>query len=123
MKFIARIVLIIIAGFFLSNVLPWWILVVLSFIIGVLIYGNGFSVFISGFLGGGILWLSYAWYIDFKSQSIMSEKVAELFPVNDKFYLIIATGLIGAIIAGFGAITGNSLRSLFIKKKSGNYYN
>ena len=62
------------------------------------LHGNGFNVFISGFLGGGLVWLVYAWYIDTKTNSILSAKVVELFPFEDKIFLVIAAGVIGALV-------------------------
>lgn len=122
MKLIVRIILIVVLSYLLSIYFPWWVLVIMSFIVGFVIYGGGFTVFLSGFLGGGLLWLSYAWYLDYRTNSILSEKIIHLFPFEDNFFLIIVSGVIGALAGGFGAITGNSFRLLFEKTKSSSYY-
>jgi len=122
MKLIARIIIILAASYLLSFYAPWWILMIISFLVGFSIYGGGFTVFLSGFLGGGLLWLSYSWYLDYQTQSILSEKIVNLFPFDDKLYLIILSGLIGGLASGFAAITGNSLRLIFVKKKSKSFY-
>lgn len=108
--------------FVLSFYLPWWIIVIVSFLAGFLLYGSGFSVFLSGFLGGGILWLGYAWVLDVKTNAILSEKIVKLFPFSDPFYLIILSGFIGAMMSGLGGLTGNSFRWIFMKKKSKSFY-
>lgn len=123
MKLIARIIIITSLSYLLSFYLPWWIVVVVSFLTGFLLYGGGFNVFLSGFLSGGILWMAYAWILDYQTDSFLSNKIASLFELNDPVYLIIASGVIGGFGAGLGASTGSSLRNIFIKKKSKSYYN
>lgn len=123
MKLILRLLLIVIATYLISFYLPWWSVFLIAFVIGFFIPGGNFNVFISGFLGAGLLWMIYAWYLDIKTNSILSEKVVLLFPFNDKILLIITAGIIGALSGGFGALTGNSFRQLFIKKKPKSFYN
>ena len=122
MKLIARIILIILFTYLLSFVLQWWIIIAISFLVGFALYGNGFNVFISGFLGGGLLWLSYARYLDIKTSAILSEKIVELFPFNDNIFLIIGAGVVGGLCAGLGALTGNSFRLMFVKRKTKSFY-
>ena len=123
MKLIFRIILIGVLSYFLSLYAPWWVIIMISFLIGFTMYGNSFNVFISGFLGGGILWIGYAWFLDITTNSILSEKIVKLFPIDDPFLLIIAAGLIGGFSAGFGALSGNSFRLMFTKKKKKGFYN
>lgn len=123
MKLILRLILIVVATYFLSLYLPWWTVLLVAGLVGFFIPGGGFNVFISGFLGAGLLWMVYAWYLDIETNSILSEKVVQLFPFSDNFMLVVITGFIGALCGGFGAITGNSFRQLFIKKKPKSFYN
>lgn len=123
MKLIARIIIITSISYLLSFYMPWWIIVVISFLTGFLLEGNGFNVFLSGFLSGGILWMSYAWILDYQTNSLLTTKVASLFELSDHVYLIILSGLIGGMGAGLGASTGSSFRNIFIKKKSKSFYN
>lgn len=123
MKLIFRIILITSLTYLLSLVMPWWILFAVTFLFGFLLHGNGINAFISGFLGVGLLWMIYAWYLDIKSNAILSDKLVSLFPFEDPNYLIIITGLIGGISGGFGCMTGNSFRQIFLKKKTKSFYN
>lgn len=122
MKLIARILLILVFSYMLSFYLPWWILLVIAFLAGFALPGNGINIFISGFLGGGLLWMTYSWYLDFKTESILSQKVVGLFPVDDHFLLILASGIVGALCGAFGCLAGNSFRQLFMKKKKKSFY-
>ena len=123
MRLILRILLIAAISFFASSILPWWNIVLVGFIVAAMIPGNGFSCFLSGFLGGGILWLGYAWKVDTETDSIMSTKIVELIPmVNDVTSLLIVSAVIGGFAAGFGMLSGNSFRKIFMKKKTKGLY-
>lgn len=122
MKFLLRLLLIIAACYFIPFYTPWWIIFIVSGLVGYFIPGNGFVVFNAGFLGGGLVWLAFAFQLDVETQSIMSEKIVQLFPVSDPTYLIIVAGIIGALSAGFGALTGNSFKQIFLKKKQKSLY-
>ena len=122
MTFIARLLLIAGLGFLCSMYLPWWTLLMISALLGFLITGNNFNVFLSGFLGIGLLWLITAWKVDIETSSIISSKMIRNFPFDDINLLIVLTGFLGGCIGGFGAMTGNSFRQLFIKKKEKSFY-
>lgn len=122
MKFIFRFLIIILLGYFLPFYLPWWILIIICFLVGFFIPGNSFTVFNAGFLGGGVVWMGLSFKLDSDTQSIMSEKIVQLMPFDDATLLIIIAGLIGAIVGGFSAVSGGSLRSIFIKKKQTSLY-
>lgn len=122
MKLIIRLLLILLITWFVSWYLPWWSITLVAFLIGFFIPGGSFNVFISGFLGGGLLWMAYAWYLDIQTNSILTDKVVQLFPFDDKILLIISTGFVGALCGAFGAVTGNSFRQLFIRKKPKSFY-
>ena len=122
MPFIIKFILIGILGFLVSFVLPWWSFLIVGFVVAFLMPGNNFNALLSGFLGAGIVWLVRAWKIDVETASIMSQKIVQLFPVEDTNMLVILTGLIGGLSGGMGAFTGNSFRQLFLKKKEKSFY-
>lgn len=122
MKIFLRIILIALVAYFVPFVLPWWTVAFFAMIIGFLVSGHGLNAFISGFLGGGAVWLILAWKIDDETNSILSSRLIQLFPFNEVIYLIIGTGLVGGLISGFGMVTGTSFRQIFIKRKSRSLY-
>lgn len=123
MKVILRILLIGTLAYFAPYILPWWSLALLAGLVGFLLPGHGLNSFISGLLAGGGAWLFLAWRIDQGTNSILSSKMVQLFPISDPIYLVIISGLIGGIVAAFGSLTGTSFRQIFIKKKSRSLYN
>ncbi|WP_258103465.1 hypothetical protein [Marinoscillum sp. MHG1-6] len=122
MKLLIRILLIAVLTYLLSIYLPWWILMVVSFIVGFLIHGSGVSTFVSGFLGAGLVWISYAAILDYQSNSDFTQKMIELFPVDNGIYLLIISGAIGGICGGLAAASGNSFKYLFVKKQAKSIY-
>jgi hypothetical protein len=97
--------------------MPWWSVVVASFLISLILSSKGLSSFFSGFLGVGILWFYLAWRIDSTTGSILTDKVAAIFTLPNSFLLILVTAVIGGIAGGFGALAGSHLRSIFKKDR------
>lgn len=122
MKLIGKIILIAVFTYFGGFILPWWTVMAVSFLVCFLIEGSGIGSFVSGFLGGGVVWLAYSWYIDVKTQSVMSSKIIELFPFEDKIMLVLAAGLVGAAAGGISGVAGNSFKLIFKKKKVKSFY-
>lgn len=122
MKLFLRMILIGVLTYFLSAILPWWILVAISLIVGLVIPGGAFSAFVSGFLGVGITWMAYAWKLDTINQSNFSNLILEIIPLGDSVLLIAITGFLGGILAGFSCMTGSLLRKKSKKNRSSGYY-
>lgn len=122
MKLAARIILISLITYLLSFYSPWWILFVVTFVISFLIHGSYINTFITGFLGVGLVWLGLATYLDYKSASMFSEKIVQIFPIEKSNYLIIISGIIGGVCGGFGSLAGNSFKLLFVKKQTKGFY-
>lgn len=106
MKFLLQTIATIIGCFIVQYFFPWWTMAVVTLIIGYFFHNSGTISFASGFLGIGLLWLGVAYYMDFTTQSILTDKVNKLFPLNVFILMTIAGGLVG----GFAALTGTLMR-------------
>ncbi len=122
MKFIIRLLVIAVLCFITAQFMPWWSIIICASLVSFFLPGNNFNVFLSGFLGAGLLWLVMAWKVDMEVASIMSNKIVQLFPIEDTSMLVIITGILGGLVGGFAAFTGNSFRLIFIKKKKASIY-
>ncbi len=122
MKLIIKVMLIALLTYLSGIYFAWWGAVIVAAFISLLIPTSSFSAFVSGFIGAGIVWIVMAWKIDIESQGVLTNKVAQLFTVDDPIYLVIAAGLIGALAGGLGSLSGNSFRQIFIKKKKASFY-
>ncbi len=116
MKFIIAVLLIAVLSFIAGLYLPWWSLAIVSLFVILLIPMRSGKAFLSGFLGIFILWALLAVWVDIKNEGILSKKIASLFPLGgSSVLLILITALVGAIVGGFGALTGSYLRNRKIK--------
>ena len=110
MKFLVQLVTIVVIAFILQSFLPWWTMTVGAFFIGYLFKSSGWSSFLSGFLGVGLLWVIMAWIIDSQTASILSEKIAQLFPGKSVILLFLFTGIVGGLSGGLASLTGSLLQ-------------
>ena len=122
MKLISRLLIIGVLSYFLPFYLPWWSVALVGFLAGFTLHGPVFNSFVSGFLGTGIVWVAMAWQIDRATSSFLTSQMAQLLTVESSLYVIIITGLLGALVGGLSCVTGNSFRQIFLKKKSRSLY-
>lgn len=116
-RFIGQLILVIAFSYASQFILPWWGVMVGSALATLLIYNKALSSFFAGFLGLGLLWFYLAYSIDTANQSLLSGKVAALFGLESGFQMVLVTALLGAIIGGVSALTGNYFISIFKKIK------
>lgn len=107
MKFFLQILITILSCLLLQLLLPWWSMAIGTAVVAYLTGNKGFVSFVAGFLSIALLWGLFAFYIDLKTSSILTEKINQLLPVN-AFALTI---LVGGLVGGFAALTGALLKS------------
>ena len=111
LRYILSILLTALLSLLAGLYLPWWSIALAAFVVSMLIPQKPSMSFLSGFIGVFLLWEILSWWIDYKNNSILSHKVAEIFPLGGSNVLIILlTSFVGAIVAGFGALTGSYIR-------------
>jgi hypothetical protein len=112
MKFITSIILTALLSFAACLYLPWWSIAVVAFIVAVLIPQHVGKAFIAAFLAIFVLWAGLSFWLSFNNNHLLAHKVSILILKTDSpNLLIIATALIGALIAGFAALSGSFLRT------------
>ena len=109
-KVLIKILLIAALGYLLQNLFAWWVIVIASLLINFIIYSKSVSSFISGFLGIGFLWFFAALIVDISTDSVLTQKVAQIFSLPSDGLLILATAIIGGLAGGFGGLSGSHLR-------------
>lgn len=111
MKFFVAILLTALLSFAIGFYMGWWSIALAAFVVAAFIRQNPGKAWLSGFLGVFLLWAVLAWVIDVKNQGILAQKIAVLFPLGGSvFLLILITAFVGALVAGFAALTGSYLR-------------
>jgi hypothetical protein len=114
MKLITAIILTALTGF-IAGVLsfsPWWGFAITTLLVAVLVHQKAGKAFLAGFLGIFLLWAGLAWWMDMKNNGILSHKIAQILPLSgNSLLLILVTGIIGGLVAGFAAMSGSYLRA------------
>ncbi len=123
MKLLIRLIAIGALTYFISPLAFWWVAMVIAFAVCYISPSTSLNAFVAGFLGVGLVWIGYAWSLDVVNESNFSNLIVELFPVNESFYLILITGLVGGLVGGFAAISGTTFRQIFLKQKKRSLYN
>ena len=111
MSFLKQTLFTIALCFMLQYFLPWWTLVIGALAGGYLFGNKGWIAFLSGLVGVGLLWFLAAMVIDIQTQSILTEKVAKIFPTKTPALLFFVTSIIGGLPGGFASLTGALLKS------------
>ena len=114
-NFIATIII----ALLLSQVLPWWSVMLAGFITAILFSLKKSAVFFIPFLAIALFWMVYAFWLSNANDFILSKKIAVLLPLQGNPYLLIlVTGLIGGIATGIAAIFGKQCATLLKTTKS-----
>jgi len=112
MRLLVSIFLIALFSFIAGRYLPWYSLALVAFLVALLLPQGLLKSFLSGFLGIFLLWGGLALWIDTRNQHVLSRKIAEVLPLGgNSLLLILVTALVGALVGGFAALSGASLRA------------
>src|SRR5215203_5601067 len=91
--------------------LPWWSIALVAFLVALLIKQKIGWAYLSAFTAVFLLWGGLSLLIHVRNKGVLTHKIAQLFPLNGSAaYLLLLTATIGAIVAGFAAMSGSSLR-------------
>ena len=112
MKFFVAVILTALLAFISGLFLPWWGIAVASLLVALLVHQKAGKALLAGFLGVFLLWAGLAWWIDMKNNGVLSKKIASVLPLGgNSTILILVTAIVGALVAGFAAMSGSYLRS------------
>lgn len=107
----------IIVAAILSQILPWWSIMVAAFATGLFISLKKSAVFFVPFLAIALFWMVYSYFLSSSNDFILAKKIAVLFPLNGSAtLLVLVTGIIGGIAGGIAAVFGKQCSILLAKK-------
>ncbi|CAN5767196.1 hypothetical protein BH11BAC3_BH11BAC3_41660 [soil metagenome] len=111
MKFIVTVLLIALLSVAACLYLPWWSIAIVAFVVAALIPQSPGKSFLSGFIALFLLWGILSFSLSSANDHILAHRVSQLILKSDSpVGLIIVTALIGALVAGFAALTGSFVR-------------
>jgi hypothetical protein len=111
MKFFISLILTALLSFAACLYLPWWSIAIVAFLIAALIPQRPVKAFFAAFIALFLLWGGLSFWISNNNDHILAHRVSQLILKMDSPYmLILATAVIGALVAGCAALTGSFLR-------------
>ncbi len=111
MKFLVNLLLIAFLSFVACLFLPWWSIALVAFLVIALIPLSPGRSFLVGFLSIFLLWGIMSFVISQNNDHLLASKASLLIlKMDNPFLLMLATALIGGLVAGFAALTASFLR-------------
>ena len=101
---------ILIASFFLQMVLPWWVVIILSFATCGLIGKTAKIAFWHPFFAISVLWLGMSLFKSLPNSNVLATRVAEMIGVKLWYVVLIITVVLGGLTAGISGICGYHFR-------------
>jgi len=117
MQFLIQVFFTGLLSYILQHFFTAWVVVpVAIFIAFIMTNGTPFAKFLGGFAAINLLWMGKATIIDIYTKAILSTKIAAMLGLKSVVVLILLTGLVGGMLGGLGAATGQCLRNIFFTK-------
>ena len=111
MKFTISLILTALLSFAACLYLPWYSIAAAAFIVAVLIPQKPDKAFLTAFIALFLLWGGLSFWISNNNGHLLAHKISLLILKMDNPYLLITvTGVIGALVAAFAALSGSYLR-------------
>lgn len=112
--------IIIIASFLLQLVLPWWIVIVISFATCGILGKTSKISFWQPFLAILLLWIGMALFKSIPNNNILATRVAEMLSVKQWPIVLAVTGILGGLVSGICGFCGYHFRKSMINTKTTN---
>jgi len=113
MKFFTHCIVSALAALLLGPLLPFWGLMVVIGICAALIGGKRITAFLGAGLGMGLVWFALPLWITVRTGSELPARIGAIMGLENPIILIVVTCILGFLIAGLSAWTGNSFRKIF----------
>lgn len=118
MQFLIQVLLTGGCSYILQQFFTAWVVMPAAMMVSLVMSNSSFfSKFLGGFAAISLLWMGYATIIDISTNAILSTKLAAWLGMNNVGILILVTGLVGGLLGGLGAASGQCIRNLFFTKQ------
>jgi len=111
-------IVIIIASYLLQLVMPWWIVVVVSFTTCGLIGKTGKIALWSPFFAILFLWLGMSLFESIPNDHLLAKKIAVMFGVQTWWIILALGAILGAFVAAVSGFCGYHFRKAVLQKKT-----
>lgn len=110
--------ILIIASFLLQMILPWWIIIIISFAICGIIGKTGKIAFWHPFWAILLLWIGVALFHSIPNEHILASRIAEMLKLQSWPLVLLVTGVLGGLVAGISGFCGYHFRKAMISLKT-----
>lgn len=111
MKFTISLILIMLLSFAACLYSPWWSIAFVAFLVIFFIPQKPLAAFLCGFTALFLFWSAMSFWISSNNAHVLAHKVSVLFlKMDSPAMLILTTGFIGGLVAGFAALTASFTR-------------
>lgn len=111
MKFTISLILIMLLSFAACLYFPWWSIAFIAFLVILFIPQKPLAAFLCGFTALFLFWSIMSFWISNNNAHVLAHKVSVLFlKIDSPAMLIMVTGFIGGLVAGFAALTASFTR-------------
>ncbi|WP_316817466.1 hypothetical protein [Pedobacter nyackensis] len=111
-------IVILILSFLLQMVLPWWIVVIISFVTCGLIGKTGKISLWSPFFAVLLLWTGMALFKSLPNNNVLAVRVAEMLGVKAWWLILALTALLGGFAAAISGFCGYHFRKAILVPKT-----
>jgi ABC-type multidrug transport system fused ATPase/permease subunit len=111
-------IVILIASFLLQLILPWWVIVIVSFVVCGLIGKTGKIALWSPFIAILLLWTGMALFKSYPNHHILAMRVAEMVGVKAWWLILALTSIVGGFVAAVSGFCGYHFRKAVLVKKA-----
>lgn len=109
---------ILIASFLLQLVLPWWLIIITSFVTCGLIGKTGKVSWWHPFYAIAVLWTGMALFKSIPNHNILVTRVAEMFGLHFWGWILIISSVLGGLMAAISGYCGYHFRKAILAKKA-----
>ena len=109
---------ILIASFLLQLVLPWWVIIIVSFATCGIIGKTGKVAFWHPFLAITISWTFMSLFKSLPNHNVLATRVAEMVGLDFWLWILLLSVLLGALAAAVSGFCGYHFRKAVIANKS-----
>jgi hypothetical protein len=111
-------IVIVVLSFLLQMILPWWIIVVISFATCGLIGKTGKISLWAPFFAILLLWTGAALFKSIPNNHILAQRVAQMVGAQSWLMVLLFTAVLGAFAAGISGFCGYHFRKAVLVKKT-----
>ena len=117
MKVLFAFILILILGLIAHLFLPWWVIAIVCFLIGLAFIDKTKHALFIGFFAVFTLWGIRAFVSSYQNDFVLINRMSELLPIHNTWLIILLTALLGGLIGMMSTLSGYYLQTINNKPK------